>query len=76
MVCTIRVYYDVRIIIVICSVIDRILLRVYVIFPASVITVIIIDFGVIIFSRKVFLIGLFIVCIRVGDFILQSVKNL
>ena len=76
MVCTIRVYYDVRVIIVICSVIDRILLRVYVIFPASVITVIIIDFGVIIFSRKVVLIGLFIVCIRVGDFILQSVKNL
>ena len=73
MVCTRKIEYDGRNVIVIGVDIVRPLLRVYVVVPASAVIIIIII--VIIFSRGVVFIGLVIVRIFVGDFESQSTKE-
>ena len=70
MVWTGTVEYDNCIVIVVGVNIGRLLQRVYVIGPAFVAAIIVIDDILIIFSRSVLLVGLVIFWFSVGDFIL------
>ena len=76
MVCTGRVWYYGPVVIVIGFIISRLLLRVYVVVPASVAFIIVVVIVAIIFYRNLFLVGLIIIWIRIWDLLLQSVKNL
>ena len=69
MVYTVRVECDGRVVIVIGDNVSELLLRFYVIVPASVVVII---FIVVIFSRDVFLVGLVILWIGIGEFIMQA----
>ena len=74
MVCTRRVEYNGRVVIVIGVDILRLLQRFYVIAPASVAVIIIIVAIFIIFYRDIVLVSLFIVWFGVGNFMLQYIK--